>query len=172
MTIKEHIRDIPDFPSVGIVYRDVSPILNDIAAFGFAIDSLYFKVADWKIDIVVGIEPRGLIFAAPLAMRLGVSMAEARKKAGVHPLNVAGIDYAMAMGTDRVEIVRDAIRTGKRALIVDDVLATGITAKATAELIEQMGGKVAGFAFVADINFYDGVQLLEEIAPVIHIYDC
>ena len=172
MTIKEHILDIPDFPSTGIVYRDVSPILHNADAFRYAIDSMYFKVQDWKIDVVVGIEPRGIIFAAPLAMKLGVPMAEAKKFPGVHPHEVAGIDYAMEIGTDRVEIIRSAIKSGSKALIVDDVLATGVTAKATAELIVQMGGRVIGFAFLADINYYDGMELLEEIAPVVHIYDC
>jgi adenine phosphoribosyltransferase len=172
MTIKEHIRDVPDFPSVGIVYRDVSPILHNAEAFRYAIDSLYFKVQDWKIDIVVGIEPRGIIFASALALRIGAPVAEAKKFPGVHPHDVAGIEYAMEMGTDRIEIIRSAIKPGSRALIVDDLLATGVTAKATADLIIQMGGSISGFAFCADINYYDGVDLLEEIAPVVHIYDC
>ncbi|MDP4230281.1 MAG: adenine phosphoribosyltransferase [Bacteroidota bacterium] len=172
MTIKEHILDIPDFPSVGITYRDVSPILHNADAFRFAIDSLYFKVAEWKIDIVVGIEPRGIIFAAPLAMRLGVPMAEAKKFPSVHPHDVAGMEYAMEMGTNRIEIIRNAIRPGSNVLIVDDLLATGVTAKASADLVMQMGGNVIGFAFVADINYYDGLELLKEIAPVVHIYDC
>jgi adenine phosphoribosyltransferase len=172
MTIKEHIIDVPDFPSVGITYRDVSPILHNADAFKYAIDSMYFKVADWKIDVVVGIEPRGTIFAAPLAMKLGVPMAEAKKFPSVHPHDVAGIEYAMEIGTDRIEIIRSAIKPGSRALIVDDVLATGVTAKATADLIEQMGGKVTGFVFLADINYYDGMELLGDIAPVVHIYDC
>jgi adenine phosphoribosyltransferase len=172
MTIREHINDIPDFPSTGIVWRDVSPILHNADAFRHAIDSMYFKVADWKIDVVVGIEPRGIIFAAPLAMKLGVSMAEAKKFPSVHPHDVAAIEYAMEMGTDRIEIIRNAIKPGSRTLIVDDVLATGVTAKATADLIKMLGGSVTGFAFLADINYYDGMELLEEIAPVVHIYDC
>jgi len=172
MTIREHIHDVPDFPSTGIVWRDVSPILHNADAFKYAIDSMYFKVANWKIDVVVGIEPRGLIFAGPLAMKLGVPMAEAKKFPSVHPHDVAGIEYAMEMGTDKLEIIRSAIKPGHHALIVDDLLATGITAKAAANLVGQMGGLVAGFAFCADINYYDGMDLLEEIAPVVHIYDC
>lgn len=172
MTIKDHIRDIPDYPSTGITYRDISPLLHTADAFRHAVESIYYRVKDWPIDVVVGIEPRGLIFAGALAIKLNVGMAEAKKLTSTHPFDVVGIDYAFEMGTDRIEMMRDAIRPGDKALIVDDLIATGETAKATADLIEQMGGGVIGFAFCADINYYDGLKMLEEIAPVVHIYNC
>ena len=172
MTIKEHIRDIVDFPSVGITYRDISPILHNAEVFRHAIDSLYFQVKDWKIDKIVGIESKGFIFAGPLALKLNVGLAVAKKRTGDHPLDVVGIDYAIQMGTHRIEMMRDSIKKGERVLIVDDLLATGVTAKATADLVKQLGGEVTGFAFVADINYYDGMELLKDIAPVVHIYDC
>lgn len=172
MTIKDHIRDIPDFPSVGHVYRDISPILHNIVAFEHACEMLYQQTADLKPDVIVGIEARGFLFAGPLAMKHGVGMATAKKRTSDHPLDVVGIDYAVEMGTDRIEMMKDAIEEGERVLIVDDLLATGITAKATSQLVEMLGGKTVGFAFLADINRLDGVGLLEEIAPVIHIYDC
>lgn len=172
MTIKDHIRDIPDFPSVGRVYRDVSPILHNIVAFEHAIEMLYQKTADLKPDVIVGIESRGFLFAGPLAMKHGVGIATAKKRTTDHPLDVVGIDYSIEMGTDRIEMLTDSVDPGERVLIVDDLVATGTTAKATAQLVEMLGGKVVGFAFLADINLYDGVETLEEIAPVVHIYDC
>jgi adenine phosphoribosyltransferase len=172
MTIKDHIRDIPDFPSVGHVYRDISPLLHNIVAFEHACEMLYEKTADLKPDVIVGIESRGFLFAGPLAMKHGVGMATAKKRTSVHPLDVVGIDYSLEMGTDRIEMLKDAVEKGERVLMVDDLLATGITAKATTQLVEMLGGTVVGFAFLADINRYDGKELLEEIAPVIYIYDC
>jgi adenine phosphoribosyltransferase len=172
MTIKDHIRDIPDFPSVGHVYRDISPILHNIVAFEHAVEMLYQKTADLKPDVIVGIEARGFLFAGPLAMKHGVGIATAKKRSSEHPLDVIGLDYAIEMGTDHIEMMKDAVEQGERVLIVDDLLATGITAKATATLVQQLGGTVVGFAFLADINRFDGEELLQEIAPVIHIYDC
>ncbi len=172
MTIKDYIRDIPDFPSVGYVYRDISPILHNIVAFEHAIEMLYQKVKDFKPDVVVGIESRGYLFASPLAMKLGVGIATAKKRTGDHPLDVVGIDYSIEMGTDRIEMLRDAVEKGEKVIIIDDVIATGETAKATADVVKLLGGEVVCFAFLADINLYDGLQLIEDIAPSVHIYDC
>jgi adenine phosphoribosyltransferase len=172
MTIKDHIRDIPDFPSVGYVYRDISPILHNIVAFEHACEMLYQKTAALKPDVIIGIESRGYLFAGPVAMKHGVGLACAHKDPDIHPLDVAAIEFALEMGTSRVEIMKDAIEKGERILIVDDILGTGRTAKATADLVKKMGGTVVGFAFLAEIDLYDGDALLSEIAPVVHIYDC
>ena len=172
MTVKDYIRDIPDFPSVGTTYRDISPILHDSKAMEYAVDSMYERVKDLQPDVIVGIESRGYIFGALLAARFKIGLATARKKSDVHPLDVVGIDYAIEMGTSRIEMMRDAIKKGERVLIVDDLLATGVTSKAAADLVQMLGGEVVGFAFLADISYYDGELLLASIAPVVHIYDC
>ncbi|MBS1903069.1 MAG: adenine phosphoribosyltransferase [Bacteroidetes bacterium] len=172
MTLKDYIRDIPNFPTTGITYRDISPVLQDPLVFRHAIDSLLLKVRDMKIDRIVGIESKGLIFAAPLSLQLGIGMSVARKRTGDHPLDVVGIDYALQMGTHRIEMMRDAVKKGENILIVDDLLATGVTARATADLVQQLGGNVVAFAFLAEINYYDGAANLTDIAPVLHVYDC
>lgn len=172
MTVKDYIRDIPDFPSVGVVYRDISPILHNPKAMEYAVEAMFERVKGLDPSVIVGIESRGFIFAALLASRFKIGMATARKVEGDHPLDVVGIDYALDVGTCRMEMMRDAIKGGDRVLIVDDLLATGVTSKATADLIISLGGVVVGFAFLADINYYDGEQLLSQIAPVVHIYDC
>ena len=171
MVIKDYIRDIQDFPSVGITFRDLTPLLRDADVFRYAIDTLYFKVKDWQPDLIVGIEPRGSIVAAPLAIKLGIGMTTIKKRTGEHPMNVDGTEYALEMGTDNVVMLRGSIKAGERVIIADDLLATGNTAKAAADLIEERGGIVMGFAFLADIGYYDGTKLLEDIAPVIHVYD-
>jgi adenine phosphoribosyltransferase len=172
MTVKDYIRDIPDYPSTGIVFRDISPILHNPKAMEYAVEAMYERVKDLNPTVIVGIESRGYIFAALLASRFGVGMATAGKVSGDHPLDVIGIDYAIEVGTYRMEMMQDGVKKGDRVLIVDDLLATGVTCKATADLVKMLGGEVIGFAFLADINYYDGEQLLAEIAPVIHIYDC
>lgn len=172
MTIKDHIRDIPDFPTTGYIYRDISPILHNIVAFEHACEMLYQQTADLKPDVIVGVESRGYLFAGPVAMKHGVGFACAHKDPDVHPLDVMALDYAMEMGTNRIEMMKDAIEKGERVVIIDDILATGKTAKATATLVQMLGGNVVGFAFLAKIDMYDGEELLTEIAPVVHIYDC
>src|ERR1043165_118763 len=172
MLVKEYIREIQDFPSVGITYRDITPLIRDPEVFRYAIDTLYFRTKEWAADLVVGIEPRGCIVAPPLAIKLGIGLATAKKRSGDHPMMVDGTEYALEMGTDNIAMLRGSIKPGDRVIIADDILATGVTAKATADLVEDRGGKVLGFVFLADINFYDGEKLLEEIAQVIHVYDC
>ena len=172
MTVKDYMRDIPDFPSVGTMFRDISPILHNAKAMEYAVEAMHERVKDLKPDLIVGIESRGYIFGALLASKFKIGMATARKKTDVHPLDTIAIDYAIEMGTSRLEMMRDAVTKGQRVLIVDDLLATGVTSKAAADLTQQLGGEVVGFAFLADINYYDGEDLLTPIAPVIHIYDC
>jgi len=172
MEIKNIVRDISDFPSTGITYRDISPILHDSAAFSNAIDCLYSKVMDWNIDVVVGIESKGFLFASPLALKLGAGIAMARKLGSSHQRDSIDIENAIEMGTNNMEMMRDAIKQGERVLIVDDVIATGETAQATTALVKKLGGIVAGFAFLADIDYFDGIEELRKIAPVVYIYNC
>ncbi len=153
--LKDHIRAVPDFPRPGIVFRDVTPLLADVAAFRFTVDALADHAAGLAADTVVGIEARGFIVAAPVAYRLGTAFAPVRK-AGKLPWQVESEEYELEYGVDRLEIHRDAITAGDRVLVVDDVVATGGTALATARLIEKLGGTVAGFVFLIELAFLDG----------------
>lgn len=172
MIVKEHIREIQDFPTVGITYRDITPLIRDPEIFHYAIETLYLLTKEWNADLIVGIEPRGCIVAAPLAIKLNIGLATAKKRSGDHPMMVDGTEYALEMGTDNVAMLRGSVKPGERVIIVDDLLATGVTAKATADLVEDRGAKVLGFAFLANVSLYDGKEMLEEIAQVIHVYDC
>jgi adenine phosphoribosyltransferase len=151
------IRDVPDFPTPGVVFKDITPLLADGAAFAAAIDGLAELVAEAGIavDRVVGIEARGFVVGAPLAMRLGVGFAPVRKP-GKLPWATDGESYDLEYGTDRLELHTDAVGPGDRVLIVDDVIATGGTAAATARLVERQGAEVAAFAFLIELAFLGG----------------
>ena len=149
------IRDIPDFPKQGILFKDITTLLADAAAFRQAIDELEERCRPYGATKVVGIESRGFIFAAPLADRLGAGFVPARKL-GRLPANTVRAEYALEYGTNTVEMHRDAISSGERVLIVDDLLATGGTCRASIDLVEQLGGVVAGCAFLAELTFLDG----------------
>ncbi len=153
------IRDIPDHPEPGIVYKDITPLLLDPAAFRMMVDGLVAQVDGAAIDKVVGIEARGFILAAPLADRLGAGFVPARK-AGKLPGESRGIDYELEYGAETLEIHDGAIAPGDRVWIVDDVLATGGTAAATAALIEGFGGQVAGLGFLLELGFLHGASKL------------
>jgi adenine phosphoribosyltransferase len=153
--LKDHIRDIPDFPKQGIVFKDITPLLADKKAFSYTIDAISHHFDRDEIDKVLGIEARGFIVAAPLAYRFTAGLIPVRKK-GKLPWQIESQEYALEYGTDHLEIHADAIVPGERILIVDDVLATGGTAKATAELTERCGGKVAGIATIMELGFLDG----------------
>lgn len=150
-----HIRDIPDFPSPGIVFKDITPLLGDAAAFAAAVDGLAAPFEGQGITKVLGTEARGFILAAPVAHRFAAGFVPVRK-AGKLPWEIERQEYELEYGTDLLEIHRDAIAPGERVLIVDDVLATGGTAAATARLVEKLGGEVAGFAFLIELAFLDG----------------
>jgi adenine phosphoribosyltransferase len=152
-----HIRDVPDFPKPGIVFKDVTPLLADPAAFAHAIDALTGDFRDAGVDKVVGIEARGFILAAPVALACGAGFVPARK-AGKLPSSRVGVAYELEYGSETVELHDDAFAPGDRVLIVDDVLATGGTAAATVELVEKLGGEVVGLAFLIELGFLDGAK--------------
>ena len=151
------VRDVPDFPQAGIVFRDITPLLGDGAALRYAVDAL--ARAYPGVDSVVGIESRGFILGAPVAYALGIGMVLVRK-AGRLPRATERADYALEYGANTLEIHIDALRPGERVLIVDDVLATGGTAAATAELVERLGGAVAGIAVLIELPDLGGRERL------------
>src|SRR4051794_14475433 len=145
------IRDIPDFPIPGILFRDITTLLKDGPAFRYAIDSLSAKLEDLKPDKVVGIESRGFIIGAPIAYKLGVGFVIVRKL-GKLPADTIIAEYELEYGTNSVEMHRDAISEGENVVIVDDLLATGGTTQATIELVEQLGGKVSALVFLIELT--------------------
>ncbi len=153
------IRDIPDFPKAGILFKDITPVLGNAAAFQEVVDRFVAQAQGWSPDLIVGIESRGFVFGAPVALALGVGFVPVRK-VGKLPAETIQEEYALEYGTAVVEVHRDAIQPGQRALIVDDLLATGGTAAAAAKLVEALGGKVAGFSFLIELGFLSGRQVL------------
>ncbi|HEX2049923.1 MAG TPA: adenine phosphoribosyltransferase [Actinomycetota bacterium] len=153
--LKERIRDIPDFPKEGVVFKDITPLLADKKAFTYTIDAIAHHFDRDQIDKVLGIEARGFMVAAPLAYRFTAGLIPVRKK-GKLPWEVEAQEYELEYGTDHLEIHRDAIAPGERILVVDDVLATGGTALATAQLTERCGGKVAGVCTIMELTFLGG----------------
>jgi len=152
--IQSRIRDVPDFPKPGILFKDVTPLLGDGPAFRIVTDLLAEKVRARLPELIVGIESRGFIFGAALAERLGVGFVPVRKP-GKLPFRTTRETYALEYGTDALEMHEDAVDQ-RRCLIVDDLLATGGTASATARLVERLGGTVEGFAFVIELDFLKG----------------
>lgn len=159
MELEKYIRDIPDFPIEGILFKDITPLLRDAHAFRSAIDLLASHYEGTKIDQVVAIESRGFLFAAPLAYKLGAGMIPVRKP-GKLPADVISVEYSLEYGSNTLEMHRDAIEAGQRVLLVDDLLATGGSAKAAIELIERLGGRVVGVAFLIELTFLHGIENL------------
>jgi adenine phosphoribosyltransferase len=153
--LKDHIRDVPDFPKDGVTFKDITPLLADPPAFRFVVDSIADHFATASVERVVGIEARGFILAAPVAYRLGARFVPVRK-AGKLPWTVAREEYALEYGTDKLEIHRDGVLPGDRCVVIDDVLATGGTAAAACRLIEGLGGTVVGLAFMLELSFLGG----------------
>ena len=162
MDLKTHIRDIPDFPKPGILFRDITPLLGNPAAMQYSIDVFAEQVAEYRPDYIVGIESRGFIFGMPLAYKMGVGFAPVRKP-GKLPAAVHTASYALEYGNDTIELHQDAFAPGSRVLIIDDLIATGGTAAATAELIEQTGCTVAGFGFVIELVGLGGRSKLPDV---------
>ena len=158
--LKDLIRDVPDFPQSGVVFKDLTPLLAEPAAFAVVLDTLVEPFVGRHIDKVVGIEARGFIFAAPVAHRLSAGLIPVRKP-GKLPWRIEAAEYALEYGSGSLEIHADGLAAGERVLIVDDVLATGGTAAATAALVERLGGEVVGLAFVIELSFLDGRRKLE-----------
>lgn len=159
-SLREHVRDVPDFPRPGITFRDITPLLAAPDAFALTVDALAAPFADEPIEKVLGIEARGFVFAAPVAYRRGAGFVPVRK-VGKLPWEVEREEYVLEYGTDLLEIHRDAVLPGERVLIVDDVIATGGTAAAAARLVERLGGVVAGLAFLLELADLDGRSQLE-----------
>lgn len=153
------IREIPDFPQAGILFRDITPVLADAKAFGEVIDRMAEQARDWGGEVVAGIESRGFLFGMPLALALQVPFVPVRK-AGKLPGETAREEYALEYGTATLEVQKDAPVRGRRVLIVDDLLATGGTARAAAALVGGLGGEVAGFSFLIELAALNGRQAL------------
>jgi adenine phosphoribosyltransferase len=153
--LKKLIREVPDYPKSGILFYDLTTLLQDKKGFHALIDQLCSHYDGRAIDVVAGIEARGFIFAPALAYRLGAGFVPVRKPKKL-PAKTASISYALEYGTDTLEIHEDAVKPGERVIICDDLLATGGTAAATAKLIQQLGGKVEGAAFAVELTFLHG----------------
>lgn len=155
------IRDIPDYPKKGIIFKDITPLLGDVALFKKAINKMAHPFMEDKINVVLGIESRGFIFGAPVAYKLGASFVPVRKK-GKLPHRTISESYALEYGTDTLEIHEDAIKPGDRVLIVDDLLATGGTVVAVTKLVERLQGKVCGISFLIELAFLKGMEKIKQ----------
>jgi adenine phosphoribosyltransferase len=153
--LKAHVRDVVDYPKPGIVFKDITPLLGAPDAFRATVDALAEPFAATRVDKVIGIEARGFVFAAPVAYGLHAGFVPVRKP-GKLPWEIEREEYELEYGSDLLEIHKDAIAPGEQVLVVDDVIATGGTAAATARLVERLGGVVAGFAFVLELGFLHG----------------
>lgn len=158
--LQGRIRDVTDFPTPGIVFRDLTPLLGDSAAFRFSIDALAEAFEGRRIDKVVGVEARGFIVGAPVAYRLGAGFVPVRKP-GKLPWHTASEQYALEYGVDSLEMHDDAVGTGEQVLIIDDVIATGGTAQATTRLVEGAGATVAGLGFLIELTYLAGREKLD-----------
>lgn len=167
--IEALIRDVPDFPEPGIVYKDITPVLADPIAFSTIIDLIVVHFGRGNVDKVVGIEARGFILAAPVAYHFGAGVIPVRKK-GKLPHDTFDEEYALEYGSATLEIHKDAVHPGERVLVVDDVLATGGTARAAVNLVERVGGKVCGIATLIELDFLHGRDKLQghDLFTLIH----
>lgn len=161
MDLKSKVRNIADFPQKGVIFRDIGPLLEDKEAFKFAIDQFVEKYKDQKIDKVVGLDARGFILAGVLAEKLGAGMVMVRKK-GKLAYETESIEFEIEYAKRAIEIQKDSIKQGEKVLIVDDVLATGGTMKATIELVERLKGEVIGIAFLIVLDYLPGRERLKE----------
>jgi adenine phosphoribosyltransferase len=153
--LKARIRHVPDFPKAGILFYDITTLLQEPAGFRAAVDQMAAPFEGCGIDVVVGIESRGFIFGAPIADRLGAGFAPVRKP-GKLPSQTLRASYDLEYGSDALEIHSDAVRKGQRVLIVDDLLATGGTAKATVDLVKRLGGEIHALAFLIELAALNG----------------
>ena len=161
-TFAAHIRDVPNFPKKGILFKDITTLLQNGPAFRRAIDELGELVRDVSVDVIVGMESRGFIFAAPLAYVLGVGFVPVRKL-GRLPATTISVEYELEYGTNTLEIHVDALRSGQRVLIVDDLLATGGTVAATVDLVERLGARVEATAFLVELSALRGRERLSDL---------
>lgn len=157
--LKDLIVEVPDFPKPGISFKDITPILQDPVAFQFVIDNLAAAYKDDDVDLVLGIESRGFLFGAPLALALGKGFIPVRKP-GKLPRERISASYALEYGVDALEVHRDAVQGGQKVILVDDVLATGGTIAACTQLVQRLGGEVVGVAFLMELTFLAGREKL------------
>ncbi len=157
--LREKIRDVPDFPKPGIVFRDITPLLQDGEALRIACELLAEPFKGRGVDMVVGVESRGFIFGPPVALQLGAGFAIARK-AGKLPWDTVSESFELEYGVEQIEMHRDAVGPEQRVLLIDDVIATGGTAAATAELVRRMGAQVVGSCFLIELSFLEGRKRL------------
>ncbi|MGB3694831.1 MAG: adenine phosphoribosyltransferase [Spirulinaceae cyanobacterium] len=171
MDLKSLIRNIPDFPKPGIVFRDITTVLNNPEGLRYCIDALVHKIneAGLKPDYIIGMESRGFIFGPPLAYQLGIGFIPVRKP-GKLPAAVHRVEYELEYGSDTLEMHQDAFEAGAKILVVDDLIATGGTAKATAELIENSDGQLLAFAFIIELVALEGRKLLPDV-PVVNLVE-
>jgi adenine phosphoribosyltransferase len=158
--LKQHIRDVPDFPQAGVLFRDITPMLADPESFALAVETLTRPFSN--VEKVVAIESRGFILGAPVALALHAGLVPVRK-VGRLPADTLREDYALEYGVNTVEIHRDAIVPGERVLIVDDVLATGGTVRAAANLVQRLGGDVVGVSLLVELGFLNGRDRLQDL---------
>ena len=157
--LKQYIRDIPDFPKKGIIFHDITPLLQNAKAYEAAIDRMAGMLGGGGVDYLVGIESRGFIFASALALKLHTGLVIVRKP-GKLPYVTINASYDLEYGSDSLEVHRDAIHHGSRVVLIDDLLATGGTAKAAGDLIEKLGGEIAGYCFLVELTELEGQKKL------------
>jgi len=169
MELASLIRDVPDFPVQGILFKDITTLTGNAAAFREVVDQMTGHYADKEVDLVVAVEARGYIFGGPLAYELGAGFVPVRKP-GKLPAKTVNESYTLEYGTNTLEMHEDAIKPGQRVLVVDDLLATGGSARATVNLVERLGGQVVGVAFMIELDFLHGRDKLEgyEVLSLIH----
>jgi len=160
LELKEFIVEVPDFPKPGISFKDITPVLKSPAAYRFVIDRMHDEFKGRGVDLVLGVESRGFLFGAPLAVALGKGFIPVRKP-GKLPRERISASYALEYGVDALEVHRDAVRDGQKVVLVDDVLATGGTIAACAQLVRKLGGEVVGIAFLMELSFLNGREKLE-----------
>ncbi|MFC4800929.1 adenine phosphoribosyltransferase [Neobacillus sp. GCM10023253] len=161
MDLTKFVAIVPDYPKQGIVFKDITPLMGDGEAYRYATDQIVAYAKDKDIDIIVGPEARGFIIGCPVAYSLGVGFAPVRKE-GKLPRETVKVSYGLEYGTDVLTIHKDAIKPGQRVLITDDLLATGGTIDATIKLVEQLGGVVAGIAFIIELTYLNGRSKLDD----------
>lgn len=167
--LKAKIRNIPDFPKLGIMFRDITTLIKDKDAYQQVIDDFYEVFKNDKIDYVAAIESRGYLIGAPLAYKLGSGLIIIRKP-GKLPADVEKVEYALEYGTDALEIHKDAIEKGKRVLIIDDLLATGGTIGAACQLVEKVGGEIASIAFMIELEALNGRAKLPKKSKIFSMF--
>jgi len=171
MDIRSIIRNVPDFPKKGIMFRDITTLIENPEAFKYCIDQIAAHFKDVEFDVIVGVESRGFIFGAALAYAIGKPMMVVRKP-GKLPCDVVFEEYELEYGTDKIEMHADSIKPGQKVLLIDDLLATGGTTKASTNMIEKVGGVIAGLAFIMELDFLNGREKLKDydVLSLVH-YD-